>query len=367
MRFSIVDLDNDHHDWRETKPKWAIPTTIESGPFARDTMPRSPTMNDVAREANVSLKTVSRFVNGETNISPVLAARIARSIDDLGYRRNLAAASIRPGWTSKVLGLIISDLANPYYSALSQAVEQCARDFGYLLISASSDENSVQYDLLVDRLLEQRVDGLLIVPPRNPGRPWSAVASPIPPVVFIDQLVPDFGADTVVADNFGGAREATLELIRNGAKRVAFIGDSLSLHTIRERRRGYVEALETSGLHEVADLTAFEIHSSQEAADAAERLLSQGHADAIFASNNRASVGALMAFDRVGYRVPLIGFDDFEAAQFASPAVSVVGQDVAEMGRRAAELLIGRLEGRGRAPEAHTLPTTLVLRGSERL
>jgi LacI family transcriptional regulator len=330
-------------------------------------MSHSPTMNDVAREAEVALKTVSRFVNGETNISPVLAARIARAIEDLGYRRNLAAASIRPGQTSKVLGLIISDLANPYYSALSQAVEQYARDFGYLLISASSDESSTQYDLLVDRLLEQRIDGLLIVPPRNPGRPWSTVASPIPPIVFIDQLVPDFGADTVVADNFGGSREATLELVRNGAMRVAFVGDSLSLHTIRERRRGYVDALEASGFHEIAELTAFDIHSSQEAALSVERLLTVENADAIFASNNRASVGALMAFDTVGYRVPLIGFDDFEAARFASPGVSVVGQDVGEMGRKAAELLIDRLEGRGRAPQAHTMPAALVLRGSEHL
>jgi LacI family transcriptional regulator len=340
---------------------------MEPGPLTKVMMSHSPTMNDVAREAEVALKTVSRFVNGETNISPVLAERIARAIEDLGYRRNLAAASIRPGWTSKVLGLIISDLANPYYSALSQAVEQYAQDFGYLLISASSDENSTQYDLLVDRLLEERVDGLLIVPPRNPGRAWSTISPPIPPVVFIDQLVPDFGADTVVADNFGGSREATLELIRNGAERVAFVGDSLSLHTIRERRRGYVDALEASGFHELEELTAFDIHSSQEAAGAVERLLTAHSADAIFASNNRASVGALIAFDTVGRRVPMIGFDDFEAARFASPGVSVVGQDVGEMGRKAAELLIGRLEGRGNAPEAYTLPTSLVLRGSERL
>jgi LacI family transcriptional regulator len=323
-------------------------------------------MNDVARRADVSLKTVSRFVNGETNISLLLSDRIIAAIADLGYRRNLAAASIRPGRTTKVIGLIISDLANPYYSALAQAIEQYARTFGYLLISASSDENSAQYDLLIERLLEQRVDGLLIVPPRNPGRSWRAVAAPIPPVVFIDQLVPDFSADTVVADNAGGSREATLALIRNGATRIAFIGDSLSLHTIRERRRGYVQALESAGLHELLELTAFEVHTSQDAAEAANRLLIEGGADAIFASNNRGSVGALMAFERVGFRVPLIGFDDFEAAKFASPPVSVVGQDVGTMGRKAAELLIDRLEGRAEGPRAYTLPTQLVLRGSER-
>lgn len=329
-------------------------------------MPGTPTMNDVAREAGVALKTVSRFVNGETNINPVLAGRIAEAIAALGYRRNLAAASIRPGWTSKTLGLIISDLANPYYSTLTRAIESSARERGYLVISSSSDESGTQHDLLVDRLMEQRVDGLIVVPPRDPGRPWSEVTPPIPPLVFLDRPVEFDSADVILADNAGGANAATAELLAHGAKRVAFVGDALSIYTMRERHRGYLGALGERGVTRDDGLVRTDAHSSEQAAATVADLLATTDADAIFAANNRASVGALLAFREAGRRLPLIGFDDFEAAMLSSPAVSVVSQDVTEMGRRAAEIALDRLAGGDRQPGTVVLPTALVLRGSER-
>jgi LacI family transcriptional regulator len=192
-------------------------------------------MNDVAREAGVALKTVSRFVNGATNIDPVLSGRIGDAIHVLGYRRNLAAASIRPGQTSQVIGMIIGDLANPYYSVLARAVETFACDRGYLLICASSDENGDRHDRLVDRLLDQRLDGLLVVPPRHAGRSWDQVLPALPPLVFLDRPIEFDHADTVLADNEGGAHHATRTLIACGARRVAFVGDDLEIYTMRER------------------------------------------------------------------------------------------------------------------------------------
>lgn len=328
-------------------------------------MSNTPTMNDVAREARVGLKTVSRYVNGQTNIDPVLAGRIGEAIVTLGYRRNLAAASIRPGWTSRVLGLIISDLANPYYSVLTRSIETYAREKGYLLISASSDEDGERHDELVDRLLEQRVDGIFIVPPRKEGRSWQSVPLPIPPLVFLDRPVDFARADVILADNAGGARSATAALLDNGASRVAFVGDDLSIYTMRKRFEGYSAALSDRGLPVDDSLVFTDAHSGEQASERVRTLLQQTDADAVFAANNRASLGALLAFHEVGRRLPLIGFDDFEAAQVTEPAVSVVSQDIIEMGRRAAELLIGRLNGETPPTDTHTLPTTLVLRGSE--
>lgn len=324
-----------------------------------------PTMNDVAREAGVALRTVSRFVNGETNIRPELATRIADAISNLGYRRNLAAASIRPGWTSKTLGLVISDLANPYYSVLTRAIETYARNRGYLVISSSSDENGDQHDRLVDRLMEQRVDALIVVPPRDPGRDWSMVRSPIPPLVFLDRPVDFDQADIIVADNAGGARNATAELIAHGARRIAFVGDSLSIYTIRERYNGYLAALKEAGIAADERLVITSAHGSEDAASAVSELLRSSKIDAVFAANNRASVGTLLAFRAAGRRLPLIGFDDFEAAQLSTPETSVVSQDVQEMGRRAAEIVFERLAGTSAPPQTHVLPTALVLRGSE--
>ncbi|MHA7984295.1 LacI family DNA-binding transcriptional regulator [Rathayibacter sp. CAU 1779] len=323
-------------------------------------------MNDVAREAGVSLKTVSRFVNGETNIDPALAARIAAAITQLGYRRNLAAASIRPGWTSKMLGLIISDLANPYYSTLARAIEEEADARGYMLIVASSEEDGARHDRIVDRLMEQRVDGLLIVPPRNPARDWAQVTPPVPPMVFLDRPGGHPGADTVLADNAGGAADATRVLHERGARRIAFVGDSLQIYTMRERHRGYADALRDLGVDPELQDVFTTAHSSEDARSAVEQILAGDTADAVFAANNRASIGALLAFRETGRRLPLIGFDDFEAADLDDPGVSVVSQDIPAMGRDAARLLLARLGGDTNAFTSHTLPTTLVLRGSER-
>lgn len=323
-------------------------------------------MNDVATAAGVSLKTVSRYVNGETNIDPVLAARIGSAIDSLGYRRNLAAASIRPGWTSKVIGLITGDLANPYYSTLARAVEATAWANGYMLTTASSEEDGGRHDRAVDRLIEQRVDALLVVPPRHPGRAWADVRPPVPPVVFLDRPADLNGAPTVLADNAGGAKAATAALAENGARRIAFVGDSLEIYTMAERYRGFAHGLESVGHPLRPEDVRSDAHGTAEARHAITQLIEQGEVDAIFAANNRAAIGALHAFADTGRRLRMIAFDDFEAATLVHPAVSVVSQDVARMGSLAAEIAIGRLRGEADGATSTTvLPTQLILRGSE--
>ena len=182
-------------------------------------MGTSPTMNDVAREAGVALRTVSRYVNGATNIDADLAERIRLAIEELGYRRNLAAASIRPGWDSKVLGLIIGDLSNPYYTALTRAIEREASDRGYLLITASSEEDGIRHDKLVDRLVEQRVDGLIIVPPRNPSRAWQALTDSLPPTIFLERPNSDVSAHSGQSGNGDEGGEQDPELMGTLAAR----------------------------------------------------------------------------------------------------------------------------------------------------
>jgi LacI family transcriptional regulator len=328
-------------------------------------MGNSPTMNDVAREAGVALRTVSRYVNGATNIDSELAERIRLAIDTLGYRRNLAAASIRPGWDSKVLGLIIGDLSNPYYTALTRAIEREASDRGYLLITASSEEDGTRHDRLVDRLVEQRVDGLIIVPPHRPARLWSEVAGTLPPIVFLDRPVAGMAADAVLSDDLGGARAAVTSLIDAGTRSVAFVGESLSIYTLEQRMLGYEQALREQGIESRHELVFTEAHTEAQARVAVARMLTETDVDAVFGANNRATIGALWAFRDTGRRLPLIGFDDFDLAQLMQPEVSVVSQDVEQMGTLAASLLIDRLSGTGAPTGEHVLPTTLLLRGSE--
>ncbi len=129
----------------------------------------------------------------------------------------------------------MASFAKPYCSVLTRAIESYAREHGYPLISASSDENSARHDLLVDRLMEQRIDALIVVPPRERGRDWNTVPPPIP-IVFIDRPVELASTDAVIADNAGGAQSAVAEpMIRNGARRIAWVGDDLSIYTMQEQ------------------------------------------------------------------------------------------------------------------------------------
>jgi LacI family transcriptional regulator len=321
-------------------------------------------MVEVAREAQVALRTVSRVVNG-ANVRPDLVERVEAAIARLGYRRNRAAASIRPGWSSKVIGFLISDLSNPHYWWLARHIESYVRARGYLLITASS-EDGTEHDALVDRLMEHRVDGLIISPARDAVRSWTTVPLPIPPLVFIDRPSDGETADAVVSDEYGGARRGTEALLENGARRVAFVGGDRAIFAIEERYRGYRAALEAVGAFD-DDLVSFDAASTDAAAVVTARLLTGAAPDAVFAANNRAAVGVLEAFAEAGRRVPLIAVDDFEAARVVSPRVSIVNQDVAAMARLAAEILLGRIDGSyTEPPRTHTLPASLVLRGSER-
>lgn len=318
---------------------------------------RAPTMNDVAGRAGVGLKTVSRYVNGETNIRPDLAGRIASAIDELGYRRNLAAASIRPGQRSRVLGLIIGDLGNPFWSSVARAAERVCAERRWLLLTASSEEDPDRFSRLAERLVEQRVDALMVV--RTPGEEPTAlerVAQHVP-VVALDRPSAN-AACSVVYDNAGAAR-AAVELLRaHGA--VAYIGDDPAMWTMAERFRGYTDAL---GGDVDEALVVHDAHTIDDADVAAERVIDAGAA-ALFAANNRAAVGALRAFTRLGRRVPLIGFDDFEAAMLADPPVSIAAADSGELGRVGAETAFALIDGQ--TPSDITLSPALVLRGSER-
>lgn len=316
---------------------------------------RAPTMNDVAARAGVGLKTVSRFVNGETNIRPELAERIAEAITALGYRRNLAAASIRPGQRSGVIGLIIGDLGNPYWSSVARAAERVCAERRHLLVTASSEEDPARFEALADRLVDQRVDALVVVPPPGDESPAIERAARHVPVVAIDR--PSSHATcSIVYDNRGAAEAAVGVLRAHGP--VGYIGDTLAMWTMAERFHGYAAAV-----GEVDErLVAHDAHTMDDAIGAAGRVIDAG-ARAILAANNRAALGTLQAFAERGMRLPLIGFDDFELAPVVRPPVSVATPDSSELGAHGAAAAFAALAGEPAADE--TLAPGLLLRGSE--
>jgi LacI family transcriptional regulator len=173
-------------------------------------------MRDVAHQAGVSLKTVSRVINEEPGVTPATAAKVTEAIDRLGFERNDLARSLRQGRSSATLGLVIEDVANPFYSAVAQAVEAAARDRGFLLITASAREDAQRERELIGALLRRRVDALLIVPAGTDHRYISDTAR----TVFLDRPPHGIAADTVLLDNLGGARRAVEHLIAHGHIRI---------------------------------------------------------------------------------------------------------------------------------------------------
>jgi LacI family transcriptional regulator len=322
-------------------------------------------MNDVAQAAGVSLKTVSRVVNGEPGVGAATAERVSDAIANLGFRRNDLARSLRQARASATLGLIIEDLANPFYSTIARAVEEVARRRGYVVITGSSEESGERERELMATLLSRRVDGLLLVPAARDHSYLRAELAMGVRVVFLDRPPGGLEADAVLLDNAGGARAGVQHLLAQGHRRIGLIGDPPELYTLAERVKGYRAALAARGVEFDETLLRLGAHDVAQAEMSARALLQlPDPPTAIFAANNRVSVGALRALKAVGARVALVGFDDFELADMLPVPVTVVRHDPADLGRRAAELLFARLDGDGGAPQTVILQTELVVRGS---
>ncbi len=326
-----------------------------------------PTLRDVAKEAGVSIKTVSRVVNGEPAVSPATAARVGKAVARLGYRPNQLARSLQ-GQRSRTIGLMIADVSNPFYAGCVKAVEETAREHGYAVILCASGEDAAIEREYVGLLTQRRVDGLLLIPAADGDGCLAEEQAAGLPIVALDRPAGGISTDTVVVQNRTGTLKAVKHLIQaHGHRHIAFIGGGEHLYTTRKRLQGYREALRMAGLEELCRVGAVDIASAEQATT--ELMELSELPTAIFAVNNLITVGVLRALERARLRVPedvaLIGFDDFELAAVLHPRLTLVRQPAMELGRRAAWLLFDRLEGRWTGdPRRLVLETELIVRES---
>src|ERR1700722_445799 len=224
-------------------------TPDASAPSGRGQRGRRPqtTMNDLAVAAGVSLKTVSRVINGEPGVTPATLRKVEAAIEALGYQRNDLAASLRSGVGSNTIGLVIEDVANPFYARVAQAVEDIAREHSSLLITTSAREDPSRERELVTALLRRRVDALLIVP-AGPDHRYIAQAGFVGHTVFLDRPPAKTDADTVLVDTSAGAQLDVNNLLEQGHRQIAIVADSHGLDTAGERLAGYTHAFELAGL-----------------------------------------------------------------------------------------------------------------------
>ena len=324
-------------------------------------------MKDVAARAGVALKTVSRVVNDEPGVTPGTAERVRAAIEALGFRRNDGARVLRKGHTASI-GLVLEDIGDPFYSALSRAVEDVAHRHGSLLFTGSSDEDPLRERELTLAFCARRVDGLIIIPASDDHTYLLPEIAAGVASVFVDRPAGLIEADAVLTDNTGGTRSGVAHLISRGHRRIGYIGDDPGIYTAALRHRGYLEALTAAGLTTRESWVSLAPPDATGVRDALTRMFTgRDPVTALFCGNNRITVLALRELAAMGRMPALVGFDDLELADLLSPGITVVAQDPAEMGRIAAELLFRRLAGEGGRAQRIELPTRLITRGSGEL
>jgi DNA-binding LacI/PurR family transcriptional regulator len=328
--------------------------------------PPRPTMRDVARAAGVSPMTVSRVVNGEPAVMPETVARVERAIRRLGYQRNEAARRLRrEGQPTQTIGLLVDDLANPFFAALAAAVEDAARLRNYVVLIGSSNDSLRREREVVAAFCARQVDGLIVVPVEGNHRFLAEHLARGTKVVCVDRPADGLAVDKVLVDNRAGAHKAVRHLLDQGHRRVGYLGDREDIWTIQERYAGFCDAFAEVGLQPDPLLVRNGPRSRAAAAQLATELLQlPAPPTALFTTTDLITMGALDALhDRAG-QVALIGFDEFALADKVSPPVTVVAQDPAALGATAAQLLFSRIGGDTSPPREVILLTRLVIRGS---
>ncbi|MDQ7903637.1 LacI family DNA-binding transcriptional regulator [Phytohabitans sp. ZYX-F-186] len=324
-----------------------------------------PTMAQVAEAAGVSPKTVSRVINGEPGVVATTAERVERAIAQLGYRHNHAAASLARGRTQDTVGLVIEGIAGRFYAELASGVEEVARAHGQQLLIASSEENPDRERETILALASRQVGGIIVVPRSGDHRYLRTELRSGLAVVFADRPPQRIKADYALVDNVAGAREGVTHLLRQGHRRIAFIGNELAVATSADRLEGYRQAHRDAGVDVDPALVVLGPTDVPSTEAALTRLATlPDPATAAFTQNSRLTMGAWRAIKQLDRPVALVGFDDFDLADVIDPPVTVVAQDPVELGRRAMHLLLRRIAHHNARHHHDILPTRLVVRGS---
>jgi LacI family transcriptional regulator len=328
------------------------------------------TIVEVAKRASVSIATVSNVIRGTKRVSPKLQERVKAAIRELDYSPNAIARGLKVKQT-RMLGMVLPDITNPFFPGIIRGAEDTAFDRDYFLVTANTDEQIGRERRLLGALRSYRADGILLA--SAPGSDTSHIRRTIDSgvsVVFLDRPVPSVKADAVLLDNVRGARECVRHLLQIGHRRIAIITGPLTLQNARERLQGYEEALRASDVPIDPALILEGDYRFESGHRLAQQLLkNRTTASAIFVCNGVMTVGVLNAFEEEGVECPrdmsLATFDDLTLDHSSHSHLTSVVQPSYEMGARAATLLIDRIEGRltGDPIVLRVMPT-LVIRES---
>jgi LacI family transcriptional regulator/LacI family repressor for deo operon, udp, cdd, tsx, nupC, and nupG len=327
-------------------------------------------LTDVARVAGVSIATVSRVISHPEKVTLETQQIVQRVMADLGYRPNRVARRLRQrGGRRHLLGLIIPDIQNPFFAEMARGVEDVAYANQFAVMLCNSDEDLKKEAFYLNVMRDESVDGIILPPINDRDPAVLQMAESGMPMVSVDRSLANSPIDRVEVDNRQGALEAVEHLISLKHRRIGLITGKLDVSTSRERRAGYLAALEAHQIPLDQELLRVGDNKQASGRALAEELLAlKDRPTALFVTNNLMAVGAIEAIHQRRLKIPaevaIIGFDDLPWAEALDPPLTVVRQPAYEVGRAAAELLLRRLENREAPTASMQLRPRLILRRS---
>lgn len=329
------------------------------------------TIYDVAREAGVSMATVSRVVNGNPNVKPSTRKKVMESIERLGYRPNAVARGLASKKTTTV-GVVIPDIASPFFAELARGIDDIANMYNYNIILCDSDQNLDKEITLTNTLLEKQVDGLVFLGGQITEEHVRIFASAAAPIVLAGTIDPAEQMPSVNIDQFQAAYDATMRLVEGGHRKIAMITGPLENQLSGlSRYQGYLKALEDAGIPEREEWIRSGEFSYESGLTITPHFLSlPDRPTAIFAANDEIAIGVIHAIQDHGFSVPadieVIGFDNIRLAEMVRPQLTTVVQPMYDIGAVAMRLLTKLMNGEKVEDPVVVLPHRIEERNSTR-
>ena len=304
-----------------------------------------PTIKEIAGLAGVSPATVSRVINGTARVDVGTKKRVQDVIDENSYRPNAVARSLYTK-SSRIIGLIVPDIKNPFFNELAGVIEETAHKKGYTIMLNNTNNDEAKEEQSIEVVTSMNADGIILI--TNNERTAERIDRCDLPVVVVDRHVSESGeAAHIESDHYEGGRIATEHLIKKGCRNIVCLRGPQEFASGRLRFRGYQDAMDAAGLKQMFIDTKYNFESGLLAAE--EMMRKYPQVDGVFAANDMVAISTYKVVSAAGARVPdnirIIGFDDISISTLVTPSLSTIRQPVSEMGKRATEILISCING----------------------
>jgi len=324
-------------------------------------------ISDIAKNLGVSVTTVSFILNGkakEKRISDGLTKRVLDYVKKVGYKPNQLAQSLRTG-QSKILGLIVEDISNPFFSNIAKYIERIAYENGYHIIYCSMDNDETKAKELIQLFYDRQVDGYIITPPEGLEDTLANLLKNNVPLVLFDRYIPQLDSHYVVLDNFNGAFDATKHLLDNPAnKRVGFVSLYSNQTQMRDRLDGYMKAVDE--FQQQAFIKKIKMDEQEDLAiEQLYEFINTNRLDAVLFATNYLAIEGLKAIKKFNLDFPkIVAFDDHTLFKLYEPSISVVTQDISEIANELIHTLLNEIKGKNKEIQKIVIPSGLQVRGS---